>query len=114
MTEQVDAISGRDVRLEMEVCSDPQPSRTVWQYGDLTITPGQGDMEGRYLAEQLVKHPEREDCYTARLVVKSVSPQDSDEYKLVVENLHGSDRFAIRLNVKGQLIPNFFIDSHSR
>ena len=55
----------------------------------------------RYLAEQLVRSAEREDCYTARLVVRSVSPQDSDMYSLVVENLHGSDRFAIRLNVKG-------------
>ena len=101
VTEQVDAISGRDVRLEMEVCSDPQPSRTVWQYGELTIAPGSADNGGRYLAEQLVRHPEREDCYTARLVVKAVSPKDSDEYRLVVENQHGSDRFAIRLNVKG-------------
>ena len=48
-----------------------------------------------------MRHPEREDCYTARLVVKAVSPKDSDEYRLVVENQHGSDGFAIRLNVKG-------------
>ena len=59
----------------------------------------------RYLAEQLVRSAEREDCYTARLVVRSVSPQDSDMYSLVVENLHGSDRFAIRLNVKGNSCP---------
>ena len=60
------------------------------------------DLNGRYLAEQLVEHPEREDCYIARLVVKKVSPEDSKKYYLVVENVHGTDRYAVILNVKGK------------
>lgn len=59
-------------------------------------------MHGRYLAEQMVQHPEREDCYIARLVVKKVSPADSRRYFLHVENAHGTDRYAVELNVKGK------------
>ena len=59
-------------------------------------------MHGRYLAEQMVQHPEREDCYIARLVVKKVSPTDSRRYFLRVENAHGEDRYAVELNVKGK------------
>ena len=86
----------------MEVCSDPVPNKTTWDWGQLKVEPGQ-DLNGRYLAEQLVEHPEREDCYIARLVVKKVSPQDSKKYFLVVENAHGTDRYAVVLNVKGKL-----------
>ena len=60
------------------------------------------DLHGRYLAEQMVQHPEREDCYIARLVVKKVSPADSRRYFLHVENAHGTDRYAVELNVKGK------------
>ena len=49
----------------------------------------------------MVQHPEREDCYIARLVVKKVSPADSRRYFLHVENAHGTDRYAVALNVKG-------------
>ena len=50
----------------------------------------------------MVQHPEREDCYIARLVVKKVSPADSRRYFLHVENVHGTDRYAVALNVKGK------------
>ena len=55
----------------------------------------------RYLAEQMVEHPERDDCYIARLLVKQVSPKDSKRYFLDVENVHGTDRYAVALTVKG-------------
>ena len=58
-------------------------------------------MASRYLAEQMVAHPERDDCYIARLVVKQVSPADSRRYFLNVENAHGNDRYAVSLLVKG-------------
>ena len=38
---EVEAISGRDVRLEMEVCSDPIPSKTTWDWGSLRVEAGQ-------------------------------------------------------------------------
>jgi len=99
VAKEVEAVSGRDVRLEMEVCSDPIPSKTTWDWGSLRVEAGQ-DLHGRYLAEQMVQHPEREDCYIARLVVKKVSPTDSRRYFLRVENAHGEDRYAVELNVK--------------
>ncbi len=30
------------------------------------------ELHNRYLAEQMVEHPERDDCYIARLLVKQV------------------------------------------
>ena len=62
------------------------------------------------MAEQMVKHAEREDCYIARLVVRNVSPADSRRYFLNVENAHGTDRYAVSLNVKGMYV---FIDGVS-
>ena len=49
----------------------------------------------------MIEHPNREDCYIARLVVRQVSPQDSKKYFLAVENVHGEDRYAVALSVKG-------------
>ena len=66
-------------------------------------------MHNRYLAEQMVKHAEREDCYIARLVVRNVSPADSRRYFLNVENAHGTDRYAVSLNVKGMKFFWFFL-----
>ena len=49
----------------------------------------------------MIEHPNREDCYIARLLVRKVSPQDSKKYFLAVENIHGEDRYAVALSVKG-------------
>ena len=49
----------------------------------------------------MIEHPNREDCYIARLLVRKVSPEDSKKYFLAVENIHGEDRYAVALNVKG-------------
>jgi hypothetical protein len=56
----------------------------------------------------MVQHPEREDCYIARLVVKKVTPADSRRYFLHVENIHGTDRYAVALNVKGKMDVFYF------
>jgi hypothetical protein len=48
----------------------------------------------------MIEHPNREDCYIARLLVRKVSPEDSKKYFLAVENIHGEDRYAVALNVK--------------
>ena len=47
VAKKVEAISGRDVRLEMEVCSDPIPSRTTWDWGTLRVDAGQDLGSGR-------------------------------------------------------------------
>ena len=41
VAKEVEAVSGRDVRLEMEVCSDPIPSKTTWDWGSLRVEAGQ-------------------------------------------------------------------------
>ena len=38
---EVDAISGRDVELRMEVCSDPMPSKSTWDWGQAQVEVGQ-------------------------------------------------------------------------
>ena len=38
---EVDAISGRDVELKMEVCSDPIPSKSTWDWGEAQVEAGQ-------------------------------------------------------------------------
>lgn len=40
VAKEVEAISGRDVRLEMEVCSDPVPSKTTWEWGQYSVEAG--------------------------------------------------------------------------
>ena len=40
VAKEIEAISGRDVRLEMEVCSDPVPSKTTWEWGALQVEAG--------------------------------------------------------------------------
>ena len=55
----------------------------------------------------MVEHPEREDCYIARLLVRRVAPKDSRKYYLDVENVHGTDRYAVALTVKGKLCRTF-------
>ncbi len=98
VAKEIEGISGRDVRLEMEFCSDPVPSSAVWDFGT-RLEAGQ-ELQGRYLAEQMVSHPEREDCYIARLLVRGVGPKDSRKYFLDVTNREGTDRHSIVLNVK--------------
>ena len=41
VAKEVEAVSGRDVRLEMEVCSDPIPTKTTWDWGSLRVEAGQ-------------------------------------------------------------------------
>ena len=38
---EVEAISGRDVELKMEVCSDPIPSKSTWDWGIAQVEAGQ-------------------------------------------------------------------------
>ena len=38
---EVEAISGRDVELKMEVCSDPIPSKSTWDWGQAQVEAGQ-------------------------------------------------------------------------
>ena len=58
------------------------------------------------LVSQLSKWPPNLKFFPsiARLVVKKVSPADSRRYFLHVENAHGTDRYAVALNVKGNLL----------
>ena len=40
MVSEVVAVSGRDVRLEAEFCSDPLPLRNTWEWEDVSLPAG--------------------------------------------------------------------------
>ena len=54
--QEVVAVSGRDVSLEAEFCSDPVPLRNTWQWGSVVLPAG-SELGGKYRAE-LVEHPQ--------------------------------------------------------
>ncbi len=54
--QDVVAVSGRDVSLEAEFCSDPEPLRNTWQWGSIVLPTG-NELGGKYRAE-LVQHPQ--------------------------------------------------------
>nr|XP_045622310.1 hemicentin-2-like [Procambarus clarkii] len=87
---------GQDAVIQIVFCSDPQPSRTSWEWGSLQLEAGNG--RGRYVAENLAQDV-REDCYSARLRVQGVDAADARDYILNVENDKGADRYAVGLLV---------------
>ena len=57
---EVEAISGRDVELKMEVCSDPIPSKSTWDWGQAQVEAGQvGFLEIYFSAAQCLLYIER-------------------------------------------------------
>jgi hypothetical protein len=54
--QEVVAVSGRDVSLEAEFCSDPLPLRNTWQWGSVVLPAG-SELGGKYRAE-MVEHPQ--------------------------------------------------------
>nr|XP_053642506.1 basement membrane-specific heparan sulfate proteoglycan core protein-like [Cherax quadricarinatus] len=91
---------GQDAVIQIVFCSDPQPSRTSWEWGSLQLEAGNG--RGRYVAENLAQDV-REDCYSARLRVQGVDIADARDYVLNVENDKGADRYAVGLLVNGHV-----------
>ena len=92
-------ITGSEVTLEKEFCSDPVPLRNTWEW-DGVVLPSGSEIEGRYRAE-LMSHPEKEDCYISRLVVRGVKMGDGRTYILNVENKHGRDTARVELKTEG-------------
>ena len=97
---QVTGVTGRDVRLEGQFCSDPMPLRNTWEW-DGVVLPAGSEIDGRYKAE-LVAHPDMEDCYISRLLVRGVTMGDGRTYTLSVENIHGRDSVPVLLQTKGR------------
>ena len=98
---EVLGIHGRDVSLEGEFCSDPMPVRSTWEWEGIVLPAG-SEVDGRYKAE-LEPHPNKKDCYISRLTVRRVAIQDGRKYLLNVENVHGSDKAHVVLNIKGNI-----------
>ena len=67
------------------------------------MLPTGSEVDGQYKAE-LVPHPHMEDCYISRLTVRRVGLEDSKEYRLNVENMHGNDMVPVVLNIKGKFV----------
>ncbi|XP_066976526.1 kin of IRRE-like protein 3 isoform X2 [Macrobrachium rosenbergii] len=96
----IEVAEGDDAVIQVVFCSDPQPSRTTWEWGSLTLDAGNG--RGRYIAENIAQDS-REDCYTARLWVQSVDHSDARDYQLYVENSKGADSYTVSLFVNGDV-----------
>ncbi|XP_068229756.1 fasciclin-3-like [Palaemon carinicauda] len=96
----IEVTEGDDAVIQVVFCSDPQPSRTTWEWGSLRLDAGNG--RGRYIAENIAQDS-REDCYTARLWVQSVDHSDARDYQLYVENSKGADGYTVRLFVNGDV-----------
>ena len=66
---EVVAVSGRDVKLEAEFCSDPAPVKNTWEWADVSL-PASTEIEyaGTIYSAKLVNHPQHKDCYISRLV----------------------------------------------
>ena len=110
---EVVGVTGQDVTLEGEFCSDPMPVRNTWEWGGVVLPAG-SEIDGRYRAE-LVSHPVREDCYISRLMVRGVNIGDARTYKLNVENKHGIDSAIVSLHTEGLFLINCYqiLDSQS-
>ena len=54
--QEVVAVSGRDVSLEAEFCSDPGPLRNTWQWGSIVLPAG-SELGGKYRAELVNQQP---------------------------------------------------------
>ena len=90
---------GSDVTLDVEFCSDPVPSESAWEWGEIVLPLG-SEIGDRFKAE-LVSHPHMEDCYISRLTVKEVTIDDGTEYRLILGNIHGNDVMPVTLRIKG-------------
>ena len=94
---------GEDLEVEVEVCSQPPPSLTTWQWGPgILLSPG-GELDGRWRVE-LVSHPDLhlQSCYLTSLAVRRAQLEDSGEYVVRVENQHGMDMITLQLVVSGR------------
>ena len=45
--------------------------------------------------------PEKNDCYTSSLIINNLASDEMRSYKLVVENIHGTDDLIINLIIEG-------------
>jgi len=95
---KVTGVTGQDVQLEGQFCSDPMPVRNTWEWGGVVLPAG-SEIDGRYKAE-LIAHPTMEDCYISRLVVRGVNIGDARTYTLSVENIHGRDSIPVALRTE--------------
>ncbi|XP_034231154.1 irregular chiasm C-roughest protein isoform X3 [Thrips palmi] len=94
---EVSVLRGQDAHLKMVVCADPKPSKVQWHWGSLAVDSGANS--GRFQAEELLQE-EREDCYEARLHVRSADLVDARTYHLTVENDRGADSHMVLLAVR--------------
>ncbi|XP_021944481.1 kin of IRRE-like protein 3 isoform X3 [Folsomia candida] len=89
---------GSDAALAVTFCSNPGPTKAIWEWGSMKLESGY-EM-GRFTAEKIEKGP-RTDCYEARLRVSRTDSADSRNYYLNIENSKGNDRYSVVLQVRG-------------
>ena len=108
---------GQDVKIEAEFCSDPGPIRNTWNWDDIVLPSGnqyEGKclqrtklgssnilLTGKFTAE-MDKMSGKEDCYTSSLIINDLASNDMRSYKLMAENIHGTDFVEVKLIIQGQ------------
>lgn len=97
---------GADAALEVEFCANPVSNQS-WHLGDMGNGSGNkvilaaGTGHGRFVAENVKRSVNKQDCYISILRINGAHPTDSHTYELRVSNQHGVDSHTIRLAVKG-------------
>ena len=93
--DELEVMTGQDAVLEVSFCANPPPS-LIWDIGSNELAAG--NRHGRFLAEELRPDTTR-DCYVSSLRILGAHPTDSTNYRLNLENQHGSDNQDIKLHV---------------
>lgn len=58
-------------------------------------------LTGKFTAE-MDKMSGKEDCYTSSLIITNLASDDMRSYKLMAENIHGTDFVEVKLIIQGQ------------
>ena len=116
---EVFGVMGQEVKIEAEFCSDPGPIRNTWNWEDIVLPSGNQyegteeickldvDMDtvmyfaGKFTAE-MDKMTGKGDCYKSSLIITNLASDDMRSYKLMAENIHGTDSVDVKLIIQGR------------
>ncbi|XP_065561304.1 hemicentin-1-like [Artemia franciscana] len=87
---------GDEAEISVRFCSDPKPTRAVWQCGHLSVSVGTSNQ--RFIAESF-KATKRPSCYEATLRIQRADVSDARQFTLLVENEKGVDSVSVSLRV---------------
>jgi len=96
---EVTGTMAQSVEIFAEFCSDPGPIRNTWQWEGIVLPSGNQYQDGKFEAK-MDNILQKIDCYTSSLIINNLASDDMRSYKLVVENIHGTDELDINLIIE--------------